>query len=212
MSSATLTDNTQFKNKWSWIIIICMLLLMLIVFLVFGEINLSHLNWLVATNGKKWGLLKDGTTGFGVNNGPVMIGWEIFVIMGGILLMAIIAMVVLMLTNRLHFSSFAFIIASWVVFFTIITSGLLYPSASDSFKWQILVRVLLVFVAYPLAFFPFNWIFKKCFINTKYGEAYIDNLISAEKANAQAMKEINEQQKARQTHEVKTVEIESKDI
>ncbi len=102
------TDNTIFKNKWSWIIIICMFVLMTIVFILFGELNVCKLNWLVATNGKEWGVLADGTEGFGINSGAPIIKWQIFVIMIAILVAAIIAMVTLMLCHQMHFSSFSF--------------------------------------------------------------------------------------------------------
>ena len=206
------TDNTVFKNKWSWIIIITMFVLMTIVFILFGELNVSQLNWLVATNGKKWGLLADGTKGFGYNDGAPMIGWEIFVIMIAILVAAIIAMVTLMLCHKMHFSSFSFIIASWAVFFTIITTGLLYPSKDAGFQWQILVRVILIFISYPVVFFPVNWILKMCFINTKYGEAYVDNLLTSEKENAKYMEEVKKTEIKRKEKEVESVELTDKDI
>ncbi len=210
------TDNTVFKNKWSWIIIITMFIAMLIVFILCGELNVLKLNWLVATNGKKWGEVKqeDGSLaeGFGINPGAPIVGWEIFVIMGAILLAAIIAMIVLMVCHQLHFSSFAFIIASWATFFTIIVSGLLYPAPNASFQWQILVRIIVIFVSYPIVFFPFSWIFKKMFINTKYGEDYVDNLLSAEKENAKYIHEIEKSEIKRKDNEVETVELSDKEI
>lgn len=204
------SNNNANKKYWSWIIILLMFLSMLIVFLFFGEINLSKLNWLVGINGKKWGEVKDENgdfyQGFGKNNSSNEVSPYIFVVMIAILLIAMVIAIVLLLTNKLYFSSFPFIIASWFVFFVIIVSGLLYPNKNDSFQWQILLRVLLIFITFPIIFFPINFIIKKCLINTKFGEKYIKQLIVNENENAKYINEINKMKKQSKIN-TETIEI-----
>lgn len=193
-------DVNIYKNYITWIIIACFFILMLAVFLIFGEINLSKLNWFVAENGRKWGLIQydDGKLlpvdkqymGFGVNSGPLMVNGFIFLIMFSILFIGLILNLILVLKSLIKFSSIAFTTSSWVVFFTIIVTGLLYPGKNDNFPWQIVVRIVLVLISYPLFFFPLNFLLKKMFINTKYGEEYVANLLSTEKENAKYINEI----------------------
>ncbi len=207
-------DISIYKNYLTWIIIAIMFLLCLFVFLFFGEINLSKLNWLVATNGKKWGeIIVDGktSTGFGIYKGAPIVNGYIFLILFGILLISILLTMLLIFLKKIKFSSLAFVVSSFFVFFTIIISGLLYGD-DNKFNWQIIVRIILVLVSYPVVFFPVNFIIKKIFINTIYGEEFISDLIRNEKENAKYINEINKYSNYKNKKESSVIEIESDQI
>lgn len=204
-------ESINYKNYLTWLIIGLMFISFIFIFIYLGEINESKLNWLVATNGKKWGLLKDGSYGFGINDGSILINGFIFLITGGVLIIAILSATILILLEYIKFSSLSFIISSWFIFFSIVITGLIYPNKNE-FPWQIIVRILLVIISYPISFFPFNFIIKKIFINTKYGENYIANLISNERENAKYINEINKISKNKNKNEKNIIEIEKDKI
>lgn len=205
------------SNKWTFILILLMFLSMMAIFLSIGEINLSGLNWLVATNGKKWGLIKINDTetamGFGVNSGSLMISMWVFLIMVFVLLFFIIINIILFLIKKSEITSFSFLLSSWFIFFAIITSGLLYPAKGNQFQWEILVRLVVILISYPIMFFPINFIIKKFFINTKMGELFMDKLLYQENENAKHINEINKSViKRKKILKNETIEISDSEI
>lgn len=172
-------SNNQFIYK---ILIILLLIFtpMMILFLFGGEINLNQQNWLVATWGKEWGLLKDNTYGFGINVDAPIVSWEPFVYSIVIIFSTTIIFFILYKFKKIDLLFYTLIFSSWFVLFNILITGLLYPSPNDDEIWKIFVRIIIIIFSFIIIFFPLNAILNSVMARSRHAEDYTQKIINNE--------------------------------
>lgn len=164
---------------------------MFIVWLLVGEINLVHTNWLVAEFGKKWGMLANGNEGFGVNLQSVMVSWQPFVIAISILVANTLIFITLYKLQLINLNFYPFLLATWAILFAVIVSGLLYPNPENIAGeiWKIVIRLIIVVLSFPLVFFVSNWLLMHFLVRHPVGLKVADEILQQEIKSAEYIKE-----------------------
>ncbi|MGL4950790.1 MAG: hypothetical protein ACRC4M_03090 [Mycoplasma sp.] len=143
---------------------------------------MSQNNWLVAEFGKKWGVLANGNIGFGINSGSMIVSWEPFVYSVLVLIVATIIYLIMVRFTWLDIPFYSIIFSTWLTFFAVLVSGLLYTNPND-FKgdiWKIIVRIICISVSFVIGFFSTNFIITKISLNSKNGFKYVEKIIRQE--------------------------------
>ena len=171
-------ENKKIDRKiWSLILIItlCLFIPMIFTWIYGGELNFSRNNWLVAMNGKCWGLLKDGTYGYGVSR-FVWCSWEPFIISFCILIFSLIVWMVLTYFKLSKINYFTYIFSTWFLLFIILITGLISYNQS----WTIPVRIITIVISYFLVFIVINALFNRVIINTRFASIIANEIIKSE--------------------------------
>ncbi len=211
-------SNNKTTNKWEVINLVLITLFLLVVpmildILFFGEANLFGLNYLVAINGKRWGLIekdKNGQViaqphnGFGKSN-FISVSWEPFVFAIAILILCFIVWLILLKFKKIKINYLTFIISTWVLMFSILLTGLL----PYDYSWTIPVRIIIVVIAYAASFFLLNLLMNKIIVNSKFAEQFAFEIIKEENRNKEYLsKNLSENFKKRKKQAKEIVEIE----
>lgn len=184
-------SNNKTTINWSVINLILITLFLLVIpmilcILFFGEGNLFGLNFLVALNGKRWGLIekdKNGNAitpyqGWGKSN-FVTVSWEPFVFALGILILCFIVWLILLKFKKIKINYLTFIGSTWVLMFSILATGLL----PYDYSWTIPVRIIIIVLSYAASFFLLNLLMNKIIINSKFAEQFALEIIKEENRN-----------------------------
>lgn len=183
------TSNNKLSFKTSIIPVAIILLLVVVPMLVLwaygGEFNESHNNWLVAANGKFWGIGTDGSYGFWKNSGNLVTSYEPYLISVCIFIFANVVYITLAWFRVIKMSSFNFLNGTWLMLFVLIVSGLLYPKNASDTSWIIIVRCIVTILGFAFGWFVSSLILSKVLVNTKLGQEYalliLDEETKAEK-------------------------------
>lgn len=162
---------------------------MLILWLYGGEINLNKENWLVGEQGKKWGELKDGTIGYGINSDSAIIQWMPFVIAIGIIAAITVIFLFLVKFKLLEINFYSILFATWFMLFTVILTGLLSKSPLNNDDiWKIFVRLICIVISFPLAFFILNLIMIRIVLYSNSAVEYAKMIIHDEQVSQSYIK------------------------
>lgn len=185
---------------------------LLIVWIIYGEWNSLGLNTLVGIGGKNWGpIVNDDGTDAGIGYGIskiLLISWEPFVIPFIILVIDILIFILIFLINKkITLFFIPFIISTWLLFYSIIITGLLVGSSGEF--WKYIIRFFIIAFSFMISFFIVNKIVNLIIANTHYGELYANEIINENNVNKKYIDKnfINKKKK-----EITSVEIDEKDI
>ncbi len=194
-------------------VVLFVFLPMFLIWLFLGEINLSTDNMLVPVHGKSWGWVRaqdgvDGHSGFGYSK-TLETSWIIYVAMlaelGGSLLVFILFAYTI---PWIKGDTFPFILSTWFGLFILIVSGLIYIA---NLLWLvILIRLMLISMAFLIGFAVFNWITNKYLVKSNHSFALFE-AIRKDDAEVKKIKDEVKEIKAKYVDDIEYIEIEEEE-
>ena len=182
----------------------------LITWLYVGEINLSKNNWLVALNGKMWGLVLnengDQYWGYGISK-VWSISWQPFIIGFAILLFNILAWIILLKFRLTKINFLTHIVSTWMLFYLILITG----SLTYNMSWTIPVRILIIIVGYFIFFIGINYLNNRIILKTSFAANFGNEIIKNEIENQEYANKYLKNKKDKSNRK-KTVTIDTSEL
>ncbi len=182
----------------------------LITWLYVGEINLSKNNWLVALNGKMWGLVLnengDQYWGYGISK-VWSISWQPFIIGFAILLFNILAWIILLKFRLTKINFLTHIVSTWMLFYLILITG----SLTYNMSWTIPVRILIIIVGYFIFFIGINYLNNHIILKTSFAANFGNEIIKNEIENQEYANKYLKNKKDKSNRK-KTVTIDTSEL
>ena len=182
----------------------------LITWLYAGEINLSKNNWLVALNGKMWGLVLnengDQYWGYGISK-VWSISWQPFIIGFAILLFNILAWIILLKFRLTKINFLTHIVSTWMLFYLILITG----SLTYNMSWTIPVRILIIIVGYFIFFIGINYLNNRIILKTSFAANFGNEIIKNEIENQEYANKYLKNKKDKSNRK-KTVTIDTSEL
>ena len=182
----------------------------LITWLYVGEINLSKNNWLVALNGKMWGLVLnengDQYWGYGISK-VWSISWQPFIIGFAILLFNILAWIILLKFRLTKINFLTHIVSTWMLFYLILITG----SLTYNMNWTIPVRILIIIVGYFIFFIGINYLNNRIILKTSFAANFGNEIIKNEIENQEYANKYLKNKKDKSNRK-KTVTIDTSEL
>lgn len=182
----------------------------LITWLYAGEINLSKNNWLVALNGKMWGLVLnangDQYWGYGISK-VWSISWQPFIIGFAILIFNILVWIILLKFRLTKINFLTHIVSTWMLFYLILITG----SLTYNMSWTIPVRILIIIVGYFIFFIGINYLNNRIILKTSFAVNFGNEIIENEIENQEYANK-NLKNKKDKSNRKKTVTIDTSEL
>lgn len=168
----------------------------ILIWILIGEFNLLHNNWLVGHNSNwYWALRTDPSPGPEDSSGAIWAYWIysfgptlfnplIFAFIGAQLALIILVFALLVYFQKIEIIFLTQILSIFTMMVILIISGLWYGAS-----WVGIIRAIIVVSTYGLAFVFFNFIINKIIINFDFTNKLLVKMMKQDEENAKFMKE-----------------------